>query len=218
MIKYNFVLPFFSKYRLTIYSKSIAERPPNSGFFLGIRIVIGAYDDIKLFVLATHVLCEEAWEQAISVTDNLSLKENIDYRPMLIGDGPDFDQIQSNSQHKIYFHFVGQIVNPVPIIKENDMSICPGTFAGVFFPLFVIECLNKSFPVFATYIGEIQSIMKTDKGDIFCKIFSLRKDVYLTLDRMLNSKQYLCSCKQTWAKLKIFAAKSVSCFNIKIVF
>lgn len=126
---------------------------------LNIRKSLNLPKDALLLVLASRALHEKGWQIAIDVTTALRELTDLDFRLLLIGDGPDFKSILMQNSEKYYVSFLGRMDNPFPVIKECDFGIFPSSYAGESFPLFVLECLRGGVPVVASDVGEISRIM-----------------------------------------------------------
>jgi glycosyltransferase involved in cell wall biosynthesis/SAM-dependent methyltransferase len=193
-----------------LFTKSFnisVPRAPNIGHALDIRKSLEIDKDGVLLVLASRALYEKGWQLAVDTTQKLRESTGIDFRLLLIGDGPDLNALKTSNADKVFVTFLGRIDNPFPIISECDIGIFPSTYAGESFPLFILECLQYGLPVIATDIGEISEIMNALGSEIPGQVVSRRGEKELVEDMaeailtLVNDNGKMRAAKQQAIKL-----------------
>lgn len=118
-------------------------------------------------------------------------KGKISARLLLIGDGPEYDQIKSlirllEVEDKVFLPGVMRGARLVRAYKESKAFILPSRYEG--YPLTILEAWAAKLPVAATKVGESQYLVRTGENGFLANDASLQSLVSL-LGRVYRSKK-----------------------------
>ena len=127
-------------------------------------------DDFVLCLVSRGVFAK-GWIEAVEAVLKANETSERKIHLVLIGDGP--ARIKAEEYHSPMIHIMGEQTNIRDYFAMSDMGLLPSAFRGESFPLVVIDCLFSGRPVLASNIGEIQSQLTTDHGDLAGVVFDL---------------------------------------------
>jgi len=119
-------------------------------------------DDFVLCLVA-RAIPEKGWEEAIDAVVWASARSCRKVHLLLIGEGPEFDRLKSQTPHK-FVHFLGFRSNIRDYFAASDIGFLPSRFRGESAPLVLIDCLLSGKPVLASDIGEIRYMLDSTEG------------------------------------------------------
>lgn len=125
--------------------------------------------------------------------------KNLDFKLLIIGDGPELNAIQSQIdclQLNRFVQLKGYLPNPYPYIANADLILSTSDVEG--YPLVILEALCLGCPVVATHSGGADEVLEDGKwGDLVdgdaCVIADKICDIMLNSDQLkeLQSKALL---------------------------
>lgn len=160
---------------------------------------VGA-DDFVLCMVA-RAIPEKGWEEAIDAVVWASSRSSRKLHLLLIGDGPEFDRLKSQTPHD-FVHFLGFRSNIRDYFATSDIGFLPSRFKGESSPLVLIDCLLSGKPLLASDVGEIRYMLDSDEG-LAGELFELEDwgirveavgKIILTLANVSHAYQRLLRC------------------------
>lgn len=122
---------------------------------------IGANDFV--LCLVARAIPEKGWEEAMDAVAWASARSSRKVHLLLIGDGPEFERLNSKMQHE-FVHFLGFRPNIRDYFAASDLGFLPSRLKGESYPLVLIDCLLSGKPVLASNIGEIRNMLEFEGG------------------------------------------------------
>ena len=119
-------------------------------------------EDFVLCMVA-RAIPEKGWEEAIRsvvLANNSSIRS---IHLILIGSGAEKERL-SKIYNYDYLHFLGFQPNISDYFSLSDIGFLPTRFMGESAPLVLIECILAGRPMLASSIGEIPSMLNSEKG------------------------------------------------------
>lgn len=95
-------------------------------------------------------------------------KDEIEFKLILVGDGPDSDMYKGMVNEKGlqgYVIFLGNKINPCPYYKLADCFILSSRYEGD--PMTIYESLTLGMPVISTPVGDVKEYITKENGLIF---------------------------------------------------
>jgi glycosyltransferase involved in cell wall biosynthesis len=113
--------------------------------------------------LASRAVEEKGWEEAIQAVVWANSQPGRKIRLRLVGDGPVADRLQKQ-QLPEFIELLGFQSNVTEIFSGAHVGLLASRFKGESCPLVLIECLNAGRPMIATDVGEVHTMLSSDRG------------------------------------------------------
>lgn len=127
------------------------------------RVELHVGTDDFVLCLVARAVPEKGWEEAIDAVAWASVRSNRKVHLLLIGEGPEFDRLKSQTTHE-FVHFLGFRSNIRDYFAASDIGFLPSRFKGESSPLVLIDCLLSGKPVLASNVGEIRYMLDSPEG------------------------------------------------------
>lgn len=129
------------------------------------RASLGISDDAIVFTFIARGIQRKGWRASVEAFK--TLKERRPDREMhllMIGEGRFADGARQIAAGDPAIHFLGYQSCINGIYRMSDCALVPTRFEGESFPLCVIQALQEGCPVLGNDVGEIRSMLTSDKG------------------------------------------------------
>jgi L-malate glycosyltransferase len=104
---------------------------------------------------------EKGWRSLINAFNKLNV---VDKKLVLVGTGPELDNLKTIHGRDENIIFVGYSTKPVELINFFDVAVFTSHFASESLPTVVIEYLLCNKPIIATDIGAVKYMLQSPEG------------------------------------------------------
>jgi hypothetical protein len=97
-------------------------------------------------VLASRALYEKGWQLAVDTTQKLRESTGIDFRLLLIGDGPDLNALKTSNADKVFVTFSDGSTIPSPLLANATLESSQVPMPGSLSPSLSWNAFSTVFP------------------------------------------------------------------------
>jgi glycosyltransferase involved in cell wall biosynthesis len=116
---------------------------------------------------------EKGWCNVIKAFNRLEINNK---KLVLIGEGPEIDDLRNAHKNDDKIIFVGYAPKPVEYIKLFHVAIFASYYSGESLPTVVIEYLACNKPLIATEIGEVKEMLQTQSEERAGLLINFNRD------------------------------------------
>ena len=145
--------------RIHTLANAIDERPIQPPA----RAELGIPDQAFVACLVSRAIREKGWEVAIEAIQQARINTGAELHLLLVGSGPELQRLRGQHQEP-WIHFLGFQPSGSDWFACADVGLLPSCFSSESRPFTLLECLRAGRPYIASDLGEIRSLLSTERG------------------------------------------------------
>ena len=145
--------------RIHTLANAIDERPIRPPA----RTELGIPEQAFVACLVSRAIREKGWEVAIEAVQLARIQTGANVHLLLVGSGPELQRLRGLHQ-EAWIHFLGFQPSGSDWFACADMGLLPSWFSSESRPFTLLECLRAGRPYIASDLGEIRSMLRTERG------------------------------------------------------
>ncbi|MCD2316597.1 glycosyltransferase [Sphingomonas sp. IC-11] len=129
------------------------------------RASLGIGEDATVFTFVARGIQRKGWRASVEAFQMLKARHpDREMHLLMIGEGRFADRSREIAAGDPAIHYLGYQSCINGIYRMSDCALVPTRFEGESFPLCVIQALQEGCPVLGNDVGEIRSMLTSDKG------------------------------------------------------
>lgn len=129
------------------------------------RASLGIGEDATVFTFVARGIQRKGWRASVEAFKLLKARHpEREMHLLMIGEGRFADRSREIAAGDPAIHYLGYQSCINGIYRMSDCALVPTRFEGESFPLCVIQALQEGCPVLGNDVGEIRSMLTSDKG------------------------------------------------------